>query len=278
MRRRPSRRSRIFSFGSVASGCSTRNKYSSGTSRASSSSRTPRNCHSPCFLPPAAGASSVRWSAVGPGGRLGRCRGPAEGGGHRARHRPRSLSLTSWRPPWSAPARCCARLGAGLTSTAAVKSVSPKASRAASGRRARDLRLTAAVAQRLRSLRSLRPGPSGPALAGTAHSPRGIGAAAVRAVPDGPRSRYAVSEVVSSALVRLPRTAAICFTVKVARHRRRPFRRCGAPGTPAPWKLRSRCASRCSLPLRLAPDREPPLGCASSCAGPSPRREPVAMS
>ena len=69
----------------------------------------------------------------------------------------------------------------------------------------------------------------------------------------------------------------------VPRCRRRPFRRC-ALLVPARKQLRLRCASQTLLALRLAfsvplalhCEREPPLGCASPCAGPSPRREPVA--
>ena len=138
--------------------------------------------HAVCFL---LRLRSVRWIAVGPGGRPARQGCRAEGGGDRPRRRPRSLPLTSWRPPWSAPALRSAHRAAANASTAAEPA----------GRRRAPLR----SGPRLRSL-SLPPwGPHGPPLCETAGSPRSAGAASPRAKNTRPGPRRCASLLASCA-------------------------------------------------------------------------------
>lgn len=121
----------------------------------------------------------VRWIAVGPGGRLARqgCRANAAGSS--------PAVGTECRPPWSAPALRCARQAAGF------------ASAAEDGGSAIPLPL---VGLRLRSLRSLRPGPYGPALAGTALlAPTEQGEPDARSPQTRPRAAALLSCVVRSA-------------------------------------------------------------------------------
>ena len=110
-------------------------------------------------------------SAVGPGGRRARQGMPRERGGEWPRRRPRSLALTSRRPPWSAPALRSAHRAAANASTAAGPA----------GRRARSLPL----GPRLRSRWSLQGGRRAPRSPGPRARPEGSGRWAARG-PDRP--------------------------------------------------------------------------------------------